>query len=137
VGEEALGDTHIGEEGTNESACAETVQPTESERNAKGSNVERSVRGTIAFICHRSGTSIKPQYNRCGILTALEFQDGSRFVRSSGPKPWMVLDADGEEQSQPKVASVSMGRRGTISFVCENGEKTVLCTSGAKIVLQQ
>jgi hypothetical protein len=92
--------------------------------------VHRSVRGSIEMICHPTGTMIKPKF-QAGLLMSVEFEDGSRFIRSNGVLPWQALDSNGNFVEELQIATLSIDKAGVISYITVDGAMTVIGIDGS------
>jgi hypothetical protein len=90
----------------------------------------RTPRGTIEFVRLPGGRKITPLYNRCGIMTGVEFSDGVKIIKSDGEFPWLVLDADGQPVEELKIKYLTFDRLGNLIYTTAEGEKTTLKTDG-------
>lgn len=92
--------------------------------------IKRTKRGTIEFVRFPDGKTITPHYNRCGIMTSIGCNDGSRIVKSEGQFPWIVLDAHGRHVEELKIVQLNFDRAGNLIYVTAGGERTTLRIDG-------
>jgi hypothetical protein len=79
--------------------------------------VSRTPRGTIEFVVQEDGRTLTPEYNKCGILTAIDFGEGTKLVQSDGDRGWRLSAPDVQFNQPISIRSVVFDRKGYLTIV--------------------
>ncbi len=95
------------------------------------SELFRSERGTIQMVVHENGRRIKPNYNKCGILVAVELGNGATLRRSSGSELWSIVGQDNQEIVPSEIKAVYFDRQGSLCTTTVSGKMVKMQPDGA------
>lgn len=92
--------------------------------------VIKSSRGTVQLLVQRSGRTMKPRYNQCGVLIGVEMSDGWELVYMPKRNRWVIFNHDGTTPLPLKITSVSFDQKGNLWYVTADGQRTIFYTDG-------
>jgi hypothetical protein len=76
--------------------------------------IGRTQRGTIEFVIQEDGRKLVPEYNKCGILTGIDFGEGTKLTQDAGDGSWCLVSANNIQQLS--IKSVAFDKDGTLSI---------------------
>lgn len=77
--------------------------------------IGRTQRGTVEFVIQEDGRKLVPEYNRCGILTGIDFGEGTKLTQDAGDGTWCLNSANGRKPLSLK--SVAFDKNGSLSII--------------------
>ena len=90
-----------------------TVMPELYNRPAQ---IGRTVRGTIEFVVQEDGRTLVPEYNMCGILTGVDFGDGTKLTQCNSDGSWHMMSHDSHNSQALPIKSVAFDKNGCLSI---------------------
>jgi hypothetical protein len=106
---------HVPEEQLETSFCQDdkTVVPELCNRPAQ---IGRTTRGTIEYVIQEDGRKLTPEYNKCGILTGVDFGDGTKLTQSNSDGFWHMMSHEFLNSQPLRIKSVAFDKSGCLNI---------------------